>query len=494
MSKLAKFLPLTLLILFYNTNLLAKEDVFPDLSLIKNEKYTYNSETLNNLFSYSAVKYAKADLAIIKAIEETTNLIQGSINLDKALNLIDNNELFLVTLTGEQINYISKMIKEGNLTKKVFLFGINNNNIAYQKIDARASYKVVISEPALKEIFGLSKYGSLDQQVALRANFIEGVYGKITNLYFIGGQKNIKLAFEKNLDILSVGTWKDILSSMSISSDEVKNALVEKQVGSKHKLMFDISYLDLGFSHNTGNEAYEAHQKNGEFPISRGDVPLIGQLFINSNIGLKYYIEKYSVSLENQLIYFQGNLKEKPQKDKFISSLNTKWQLNNLYSVIFNNSYETKLASLLFKDPKMYKKMSVFDHMIGLGFLAPMVGMDFEVGAILVNDLLTNNWRGALDVGPAINMNCKWTLFGPVELSTKIKSYYLFAMPQNMVKNKMALGIEGTAWLRVAYYKGLGVSLMSDFLIATLQDSNKLAASSIFGITLSYGNLFRLFG
>ena len=404
-----KFLSCIFLILWISpTFLFASKEIFPDLSSIKDKNYVYDSETLNNLFCYTALKQYKSDLCFIKSVKSPISLGQKSINFDTALSLIDQNELFILTLTGEQISSINKIFKDGNWAKDLFLFGLNNNKIAYHTIENRASYKVIISEPALKEIFGLSKCGYLDQQVAVRANFIEGVYGKITNLYFIGGAKNIKLAFENNLNLVSIGTWKDILQKSSILITDIKQALSEKQVGSNHQVLLDITYLDLGFSHNTGNQAYKSHQKNQEFPISRGDVPLIGQMLINSDIGLKYYFEKFSISLENQLIYLQGNLNEKPLKDKFLSSFNTKWQFDETYSLVFNNSYETKFASLIFKDPKMYKKMSVFDHGVGLGISLPTIGIGLEIGGVLVNDLLMNNWHSALDAGPYFNINGKW--------------------------------------------------------------------------------------
>jgi hypothetical protein len=496
-KKLCCFLLLTSLQLF------AQIAVFPELSSIfsDKEKQTYTSDAFNHMYAYTLLKYTMADVSIIKGVDVAAASL-GPISYDRALSLVGEHEIFTLVLSGEQIKKITKLIDKKYFGQDLFVFGIRNNQIKHRIVDDRANVTLAVSEPVLKEIFGLAKLGALDTDGSIRAPFIEGVYGKITNLYFIGGPKHIKLAFDVSGSLKSHGNWANILEKTSVSESELKSIFIDEQQQFSPTLVLNISSIDLGFSHNTGNNVYSEYQSASKFPISRGDVPLFGQLFVNSNINLTYDTGPVEFDLGSKLIYLQGNLKEKPQKDKFVNSLNFRLPLEHTYfkdksysvSPILNNAYETKLAYLMFKDPKMFKAMRTFEHMLGLKTNLSTAKMDFELGGMLVNDILQKTWSDRLDMGPGLNINGKWSLFGPLELSTKIKSYYLFALPQNTVKDKMAFGIEGSAWLRVFYLNSFSVSLMSDFLFATLQSSNKLAASSIFGITLSYGSLFRLFG
>jgi hypothetical protein len=132
--------------------------------------------------------------------------------------------------------------------------------------------------------------------------------------------------------------------------------------------------------------------------------------------------------------------------------------------------------------------------MLGLKADFVNLGFNIEAGGLMATDFKRNNATDAIDLGPGLNFFSRWSLFGPMELSSEITSYYLFALPGCKIPDKLGVGIEGKVWLRLARFYDFSISLVNDFLLASLQnDRSTFAVSSIFGVTLSYGHLFRIF-
>ena len=57
-------------------------------------------------------------------------------------------------------------------------------------------------------------------------------------------------------------------------------------------------------------------------------------------------------------------------------------------------------------------------------------GFNLDVGGVMVADFTRKNVQDALDFGPGLNFFSKWSLFGPLELSSDITAYYLFPLPK----------------------------------------------------------------
>jgi hypothetical protein len=271
-----------------------------------------------------------------------------------------------------------------------------------------------------------------------------------------------------------------------------------------HVVTLDIAYLDVGISKNVVNDNYE--DASASFPTSRGGIKPYAHFFAFTKIALSHETPVLHSTLFNETKYMHTDPKEKPEKDKTKLGIKFRlpWELSYfkesdvVVSPIFSTIYETKLAPNPWADNAKIRakpRTRRTDSLLGVNVDFTKLGFNVDVGAAMAADFNRFSVNDALDFGPGINLLGKWRLFGPVEVSSEITSMYLFPLPKNQALNKIALGVEGTVWLRLARFYDFGVDAMSDFLVATLQEApKKFILSSIFGLTISYGRLFRLLG
>lgn len=229
-------------------------------------------------------------------------------------------------------------------------------------------------------------------------------------------------------------------------------------------------------------------------------------------MGLTYNTPSVETNLLGNLKFIQTDVDKKANKDKLKLELNFRlpWE-NSLFkdssvivSPVLLNTYETKIGPLKFLSKntdadweklRALPRTKQLENLLGLEMNFTNLGFKFQTGPILVTDFNRATTKDAMDIGPGLNFFGKWPLFGPLELSSEINSYYLFPVAESSAKDKIALKVEGTAWLRVAHFYDFSVSIMDDFFFASLQHKSKdIAISNIIGLTVCYGRLFRIFG
>lgn len=486
-----------------------KEDTryLPALSSIGAKESNYTDHVFEQISGGLALKASGADVAILSKMSSRLNHGGEKISYSYFSRRMSKGKIFKVHLLGAQIKHLSKLIHINAMPEgEFFTYGIHNGKINQRLITDNETYKVALDEDALVQLFNIENLGALDEIFSVRAPFIEGIYGKITNLYFVSGPKTIKLRKKNHLTIAD--TWDNAVNTFIASDtkeEQIKLFLHITPEQFKQTVTFNIEALDFGFSQNFGNDTYTNYQNEKAFSISRADVPLFAQLFISNSMKLTYDAGPLETQLTNEIKYLQSNVSEKPEKDKLAFGLNFRvpfersvFKENSSFvlSPVQKNTYETKLANYIFpNNTKLSKPNKKLENFLGLKFDIKKAMLDFELGALASNDLNQKGFENITSFGPGLYFNSKWPIYGPLELSSKIKSYYFFSMPGNTLKNNMAYGLEGTVWLRVAAFHNFSVSLMSDFMVASLQrEPFKFASSSIFGITLSYGNLFKLVG
>ncbi len=465
-----------------------------------------------------------ADVVIFEDDKDSTP-INGPMSHDLAMARLDKpGVISLISTNGRQLKKIARQIASGNFSKKLAIFGVDPKGrlVRDRLLNDNEHFTLAVSEEALLEIFGLSLTGGLSDEVTLRAPFVEQIYGKMESLFFIGGQKTIARDETARSLEHALSTVRANKSIKSVVKEELgrTQVLALKQFidapagAAQHALTLNIDYLDFGFSQNVANQTYKNYQdsKDIRLPMSRGGVDLYTHLILFSKLSLVYDAPGLISTLNNSTRYMTvSGFNEKPTRDKTTFGLDFRlpWERtlfkdkSIVLSPIFKNLYETKLGPFFFaaNSDEAWRKLKVLprtnrlDSLLGINTNFTNLGFDFDLGAMMAADFNRVSTNDALDFGPGFNFLSKWNLWGPLELSSTMLGYYLFPLPNNKAKDKVALGIEGTVWLRVARFHDFGLSLMSDFLIASLQEKPKeFAMSSIFGVTLSYGRLFRLFG
>lgn len=498
---------------------LRKQEVLP--ALVK----AWEQAELNSIIGGLMLKESKADVAIFEN-EHAITPVKGSLSHDYLLSRFKRPGRMVVLQTnGRQLKKIAKLIRENKFAANYAVFGFDpkGSSIRERPLSDNENFRLALTNKALLEIFGLSSMGAMDQELSVRAPFIESIYGRLDNLLFLNSTKTMmslenSKSVEEALDrTITLPSFASVMEeSLASLSEKEWREYVGKPYGTpRHSLIFDIEYLDVGFSKNVANHMYVYHLQpdNPSLPMSRGSADTFAHLLIFSKIALTYDAPGLITKLTNGIRFLTvSGFDSKPSKDKITFGLDFRlpWERSFfkdkavVISPIWTNLYETKIAPIAFlsdkteadwKKDKMSPRPKKLDSLLGLNFDFKRLGFQVDVGGMLSTDFNQNTVHDALDIGPGLNFTSKWNLFGPFELSSVIKSSYLFGLPNNEAVGKAALSIEGTAWLRVARFYDFSLSLMSDFLFATLQEKPKnMAASSIFGFTISYGKLMRIFG
>jgi hypothetical protein len=455
-----------------------------------------------------------ADIAMFEAKPQLTP-ISGGISFELAQSLVSpDGNLIILTITGKQIKKINKLIAQNVLGKQISVYGmdVKTQSIGKRTLADNERFNVAVSESVLLDLFGISMMGGLGEEYAIRAPFVEAIYGKITEVWFIGGPKVIPIADTAEHIAQAVGTlhagrsFDDLILSWFVGNNMAAlTSFIEQAKGKPHHVLtFDVSYFDIGISKNITNNAYDAYSSGKALPMGRGGVPSFTHIFVFVKTALNYDTPSLITTLSGEVKYLHTNMEDKPEKDKTKLGLKLRlpWERSVfsdssvVVSPLYKGVYETKLTPSFWVDnKKIPPRASRVDSLLGVNVDFTKLGFNLDVGGVMVNDFNRTNFHDATDFGPGMNFYSKWSLFGPVELSSEITSYYLFPLPKNAIAKKLALGVEGTVWLRLARYYDFSIAAVSDFLVATLQDEPKnFAVSSIFGLTVSYGRLFRLFG
>lgn len=458
-----------------------------------------------------------ADMAIFKPIPEFAD-IDGPVSFEDISKINPKGGLRTVTATGGQIRRIAKIIKDGNLELEIY--GVDGKGVIGERfLGETEKVTVAVSDAALLDLHFIGAMGGFNEPFAVRAPFAEGINADLKQLFFAGGPKIIMTA-----DTMAVveEAFKEI---PKVSFDEVFerffaaeaqnefaiNEFLKYPYGKPHQVLtLEINYIDLGLSNNFANATYRDWEKNKKYPstLSRGKVPALVHLFFDAKATATYdpglnFVPIFS--LAGDVKYLHTDLSKKPEKDKTKLTLRARLPLEKTYfkkssviiSPILQEEFETQLVPNFWSRPKELTEARTkrLDSLLGINTNFKNLGFNADVGFLLASDFNRSTVRDALDMGPGLNFSGKWSIYGPLELGSTIKSYYLFALPNNTAKNKIALGVEGQVWLRVARFYDFSLSLMNDFLVATLQEAPKdFSLSSILGLTISYGRFFRLFG
>lgn len=491
--------------------------VLPDLGR------TWKQDEFNSVSAGLILNKTEADVVIFENDFVSTPIL-GSIGTDIALaRLTRPGVLSVIDVKGSHLKKIAKFLTDKKPNQFIW-FGMDKKarSIRERPLNDEESFQLALSENALLEVFGISLVGGLVDEKSVRAPFIESIYGRLENLFFLNAEKTVSVAditdsIENAMKAARTQqTFSSIISSSlsSLTKEEIFEYLENPQGMRRHALLFNIDYLDFGYSQNVANDTYVSY-KDGpvRLPMSRSAADIFTHLLIFTKLSLIYDAPGLITTLSNGIRFLMvEGFDKKPTRDKVTFDLNFRlpWERSFfkdksvVISPVFNNTYETKLAPLVFlsnnteadwKKLKMLPRNSKLESLLGLNFNMPNLGFKFDLGGVMVTDFTQSSAHDALDFGPGFNFSSKWRLIGPLELSSVITGSYLFPLPSNQALTKAALGIEGTVWLRVARFYDFSLSLMSDFLFATLQEKPKdLAVSSIFGATISYGRLLRIFG
>ncbi len=451
--------------------------------------------------------------------------ISGAISRDVGMSRLTRpGRLSTIQINGRQLKKIAKLIGENKFPTELAIYGIDPKAklIRNRTLNDNENFRVTVSEKALLEIFGFSLMGGLAEEVSVRAPFMEAMIGKLDNLLFLTALKTV-VSFEAGESIDSAlertktqQSWGDIVAEKvpGIANAELDGYLKNPYGTPRHTVFFNVEHLDLGFSKNVANDVYAYHQKEGPgLPMSRGGADVFAHLLIFSKMSLVYDAPGLITTLSNGIRFLSvKGFDEKPSKDKVTFGLDFRlpWERtvfkgkSVVLSPVWKTLYETKLAPFTFlsknddkkwHELKMLPRTNKLESLLGFNTNVSNLGFQFDLGGMMTADFNRSSVRDALDFGPGFNFSGKWSLFGPFELSSILLGYYLFPLPESQAQAKAALGIEGTVWLRIARFHDFSLSLMSDFLFATLQEKPKdLALSSIFGVTISYGRLMRIFG
>lgn len=482
----------------------------------------YETSDFDNVLGGMIANYTGADVAIFES-ENSVTPISGPIAYEIAMARLKRNGIIATaTINGKQLKRLVGLKSQDVLRRKLSFFGLNEKakTIREMPIHDGERYKIALSEVALLEGFNVARLGGFYEEVAVRAYFVELIHGKVDNLWFVGGQKYIP-----SLD--TVTAFNDALGNLrsqiplvelverelgGVSDDQVKTYIDMPAGKPRPTILLDIGYLDFGLSMNRGNQTYVNYQKkkDGEsLPMSRASVAPYTHLILLSKINMIFDMPELIIQLGNSTKYMHYDFDEKPVRDKTTFNLDFRlpWERSifrgkdPVFSPILKFLYDTKLAPIpgLSKntqeewEKKKLPRVHRVDTLLGLNMASKKLGFSLDFGPFMVTDFTQHSVHDALNFGPGFIFDGRWPLFGPLEFATNISGYYLFPLPKNTALNKTALAIEGTAWLRFARYYDFSMSIMSDFLLATLQQKPRdLAKSAILGVTLSYGSVIRL--
>jgi hypothetical protein len=466
------------------------------------------------------LKNSNADIAIFECSDAITPL-DSALNFDLARMRLMRPGVYVSTyISGKLLKKIANLINKKVLTTQLVIFGFDTKNrtINQRPLNDAEKYKIALSEKALLELWGIAMLGGFSEEYAQRSIFAEQIAANLKSLFFLSGVKFLPIADTEEALQKTIKNFKahksfnNLINEelMRLSNDDIERAIINPAGEVRHTLTWAIDYFDIGISQTVGNQHYEKYQKEKRISsISRAGIPpLHAHLLLFSKMSLIYDSPHVEITLGNNTRYLHMNQDDLPERDKTIFSLDFRlpWE-RSLFknksvaiSPVLKNSYETRIGPIKFlsknKDKSAsFKRPHVGESMLGAHFDCPHLGFNFDIGPVLAVDFMKSSAREALDIGPGLNFSGRWSLIGPLELSSILKASYLFSLPNALTKDKVALAVEGTTWLRLARFYDINVSLMADFFAATLQEKPKdFALSSIFGLTLSYGHFFRLFG
>lgn len=474
-------------------------------------KGRWSRKEFKNVLGGVMTEVGHADVALFKTLPEI-NTINGEVSYPLLLNLIKpEGSMAVITLNGAQVKNIAKLSDKKILDLEIYGIDAKSGKIGKRSVNDNEAINVALSDEALLELYSIGSIGALNETRQVRAPFVEGIYGDVRQLFFAGGPKNIttsaaKLAIEQALARPFDNQFDEVFSKFFLGNLKSLDEIIAYPNGKPHHVLtLDISYLDIGLSTNVANDTYKSHTGDKNNPLSRGTIPVQTNLYALAKVDMTYDAEVLLTSLTADVKYMHNNMAEKPLRDKTKLGLRFRLPWERTYfegkpvviSPIFQNEFETKLVPNFWSRPAKLTepRPKRLETLLGLNFAFTKLGFNMDMGGMMVTDFRRALPHDAIDMGPAVNFSSKWSLYGPFELSSVIKSYYLFSLPKNKATNKVALGVEGTAWLRVAQFHDFSLSLMSDFLVTTLQETPKdVSLSSIFGLTFSYGRLFRIFG
>lgn len=481
--------------------------------VVFDSKSNFTSADIDKIIAGIIQKKTNSDLVILDLIKDNETIsepLNAAVLKSKAEHI---DQVYAVRLSGRAVKEIASLLKSKKRLSGLFhIYGTDRNAkaIGGRLIDNEESFRVVLSTQALFEIWSIATTNGLSDNYTVRAPFIESIYGNINSLLFVRGPGVIKSnnSLKRINDSMKASDTSYNVAELIDSYFETQNDLLSflnNQLGKPHSaLLLNISYFDIGFSKNVANDVYKEYLKSKTLPQSRAGSDTKTHLFLLGKISLTYDNPTVVTSLTADAKYFHIGMKEKPLKDKASLGLNFRlpWERSLfknspvIISPIFNTAFETKIAPHLFTDNDKLVRTKKFNSLLGANFNFTNLGFKFDLGAKAVLDFAHDQWVDRFGFGPALHFTSRWNLVGPFQLSSDIKAYHMFSLPASTALNrKEGLGIEGTAWLRVAHFHGFSISIMNDFFISSLQSApDKVALSSIFGLTVSYGKLFKLFG
>ena len=470
----------------------SKSQIFPG-------SHGWDRDDFNNIYGGMAIAHDKADIAIFEETGVVTPLY-GDIPSLLLQKILFHGDKITVSLPG---NFLKKVIKLLPQAKKKFIvYGMDTRKqtIGDRKIQDKALYVLSLTKEAFYEIDKIAKKGGFTSVILVRAPFIEAISSDTNQLFYISGPKSMSSAYTPTS--LTKANEELSLNRISLDDNKVKDFILNSKGIKTSSLSLDITYIDIGISKNMTNNTYDSFAKRqpAALPMGRAAVPSYLHLLLFAKADLTYDTPNLITSLLTDIKYLQTNLDEKPIKDKTKLTLKMRLPMERtdyfadssiIISPIFNNTFEMKLQPLW---SKAAKQSSRLDTMLGFNLDFLNLGFNIEAGGVMGSDFKRHTFTDAIDLGPGVNFFSKWSLFGPLELSSEINSYYLFALPGCTIPDKLGVGVEGSVWLRMAQFYDFSLSLVNDFLLASLQNDRATFASSyIFGVTLSYGHLFRIF-
>lgn len=464
------------------------------------------------------IEQSQADVAIFES-EKTTTPISGPLDYNIArARLLRPGNVATAVFNGKQLKDLASMMAKKALTNNYVIFGFDpkTRQIRGRALNDAEKFKVAMSEKALLEIWGVAMLGGFSEEYAQRSIFAEQIGAKVTSLFFLSGIK--KIATTDTLQSLrgALNNFKARQSFDSLLSTQLSTlnfsqieTFINKPAGEAgQSLTLGIDYLDIGFSQTFGNDTYKNGLKDKKFAlISRGAIPLHAHILLFFKASLIYDTPYVELNLGSNIKYLHMDQAKQPERDKVIFTLDFRlpWERSLfkeksiIISPILRNYYETKIGALPFlaapNQEKAKPRTQIVTSLLGTNVNFTNLGFNFDIGGMMGVDFNQISALEATTFGPAFNFTGKWTLYGPLEVSSILKAYYLFGLPGSYRDNRIALGVEGTTWLRVARFYDFNVSLMADFFAASLQGAQReIAVSSIVGLTISYGRFFRLFG
>lgn len=453
----------------------------------------------------------KADVALFERLPELAE-IKGPVPFSSINGLINpHGSLTVISIPSVHVKTISKYINNGQLDLGIYGIDPKTNKIGMRVVDDNEFINVALTDKALLALHAIAATGGFIDARQVRAPFVEGIYADLNQLFFAAGPKvaitsETKAAIEKALAVTvsSKPQFDDVFASFFAKNNQnlVKEFIAHPYGEPHHVLTLDIAYLDVGLSKNVANQTYIDREEST--PVSRGKVGPYAHFYVFSKFGLTWDAPPLVTTLGGDIKFLQTNPSKKPERDKSRFSLRFRlpWERSIfdkssiVISPVWQTDYETQFLPSFWSSYAPTKpRTKLLESLLGFNFNFLKMGMNFDLGGLMSTDFTKSFASDAIDMGPALFFAGKWPIVGPLELSTSIKSYYLFAMPNNGALGKKAFGVEGTAWLRFARVYDFSFSLMTDFFALNLQNEPKaFSLSSIFGLTISYGRLFRLFG